>query len=157
MKLKNYSLMASLGLLCCIAIGLITESCARHRTEEKTPEEQAEYDSLTANYAVQPAEWADPNAFVKAYKAWGAKAHTDSVLYSLNEETLCAVANVVKKSHDKFTADDIVKEYESHKDIYDESVKAKPEYKSTAPPDTTSYDTIIGNKRVRVVEYTTIN
>ena len=155
MKHVQEAIMSVLGLLMCAVIGLTTDSCA-HRSDP-TPEKQAEYDSTTAEMAQEPQEWADPNAFVKAYKAWAENDSIQQVIYSMPETTLCAVCNVVKRNHSKFTAKDVVTEYLAHKEIYDESAKAQPKIRSDdETSDTLSYDTIIGDHKVHVTEYTKI-
>ena len=90
-------------------------------------------------------------------KAWAENDSIQQVIYSMPETTLCAVCNVVKRNHSKFTAKDVATEYLAHKEIYDESAKAQPKIRSDdETSDTLSYDTIIGGHKVHVTEYTKI-
>lgn len=155
MKKFKETLLSILGLLICAAIGMTVESCNRHEIPT-TPEEQAEIDTVYANQIAEQTEWADPNAFVKAYTALSKDDSVRHVIYSLPEETLCAVVNVVKRSHAKFTSEDVAKEYLAHKDIYDETQKVKEEPRAGLPNDTLSYDTVLNGIKVHVTEYTKI-
>ena len=155
MKKFKEALLSILGLLICAVVGMTAESCSRHEVPT-TPEEQAEIDTVYANQIAEQTEWADPNAFVKAYTALSKDDSVRNVIYSLPEETLCAVVNVVKRSHAKFTAEDVAKEYLAHKDIYDETQKVKEEPRAGLPNDTLSYDTVLNGTKVHITEYTKI-
>lgn len=157
MKKYKEARLSLLGLLICAVIGLSMDSCARHRIgEDTTPEEQAEKDSLFVSKMETP-EWSDANAFVKAYKVWGEQDSIQHQLYKLSESTLGAVVNVVKKTHAKFTAKDVLDEYIAHKDIYDETTKSEPrEPNSQFQADTLEYDTTLNGTKVHVTEYTKI-
>lgn len=161
MKTRRNAMLILLGLLACMITGLSLDSCTESESSKaiEAEEKQLREDSLSAKRASEPDTWASATDYVTCQKAWAKKDSIQKIVRSLPEPVLCAIVNVVKKTHATFSSEDVVNEYYKNQTIYDEIplnnlIEQHSTSSNTEIIDTLSYDTIIGSHKVHVVEYT---